>query len=335
MKRTTQNTQTLRAALASAAFFIAACGDSPTEQKPIELPAPVAFVEVTPRTAQLTIGQNQSLSAILRAANRAILTGREVQWSSSAPAIVSISPSGSAIGVEAGRAWIRALSEGVGDSVQLEVKPLAVVSVVITPAAASLKIGDSTSLEAEARAADGRRLERPIAWTSSNPAIATVTASGKVVAMSAGIASIFALSEGVADTARITVTAPTLTGKWLLTVFNLDNHNTRCAVQGSTLTLTLATNGRGVTGIAGGEPKVQCVSTSPTGPFTTPFAPVGTYAGSLIDGSLAIRSDLEPTWTFSGKLSSSGTTITGGVNYIEVVDGVTLTRSGQFQLTKQ
>ncbi|PYO38145.1 MAG: hypothetical protein DMD29_14160, partial [Gemmatimonadetes bacterium] len=48
----------------------------------------------------------------------------------------------------------------------------------------------------------------PIAWTSSNPTVATVTESGLATAVAAGSTTISATGGGVTDTATLTVTAP-------------------------------------------------------------------------------------------------------------------------------
>lgn len=88
--------------------------------------------------------------------------------------------------------------------------PLPVGSVVVTPDRAELSIGDSLRLQASVRALDGTPLtDRNVTWRSSNPALATVSATGVVTAVAAGAeVLISAVSEGKGDTARITVAEP-------------------------------------------------------------------------------------------------------------------------------
>lgn len=75
----------------------------------------------------------------------------------------------------------------------------------------TLEIGQSVTLVATPRDATGTALAgRTIAWSSSAPAVATVT-GGVVTAVSAGPATITASSEGKTATAQITVNAPPLT----------------------------------------------------------------------------------------------------------------------------
>jgi uncharacterized protein YjdB len=85
----------------------------------------------------------------------------------------------------------------------------AVASVTVTPAAATLLVGDSVALGAVVRDAAGTALTgRAVTWSSSNGSVASVGTGGLVRAIAAGSATISAASEGRAGTATITVTAP-------------------------------------------------------------------------------------------------------------------------------
>lgn len=85
------------------------------------------------------------------------------------------------------------------------VTPPSVASVVLNQTTATLDIGDAVTLVATPRDASGTALsERDVTWQSSAPAIATV-ANGLVTAVSGGVATITATSEGKSATAGITV----------------------------------------------------------------------------------------------------------------------------------
>jgi alpha-tubulin suppressor-like RCC1 family protein len=88
--------------------------------------------------------------------------------------------------------------------------PRPVASVTVSPTSASLRRDSTQQLRATVRAADGAELsDRVVTWRSSNPAIATVSASGLVTAVSGGGPIIVtAESEGQQGTAEITVTVP-------------------------------------------------------------------------------------------------------------------------------
>src|SRR3989442_4454499 len=83
----------------------------------------------------------------------------------------------------------------------------AVASVTVSPASASLAVAATQQLSATLKDAIGTILtDRAVTWTSSNPAAATVSASGLVTALAAGSATISATSEGVQGTAMASVT---------------------------------------------------------------------------------------------------------------------------------
>ncbi len=91
------------------------------------------------------------------------------------------------------------------------VTPPSVASVTLNEGTATLIVGENVSLVATPRDASGTVLTgRSVAWKSSAPAIATVS-NGLVTAVSAGLATITATSEGESATAQITVNTPPAT----------------------------------------------------------------------------------------------------------------------------
>lgn len=88
--------------------------------------------------------------------------------------------------------------------------PRAVAAVVVTPDTVTLARGLTRQLIASVRDADGDTLaDRDVVWSSSNSAIATVSASGLVTAVAGGgPVTVTATSEGRVGAASITVTVP-------------------------------------------------------------------------------------------------------------------------------
>jgi uncharacterized protein YjdB len=81
-------------------------------------------------------------------------------------------------------------------------------SVVVTLAVSSFPVGDSTSATAVVRDSRGRPLNNPVAWSSTNAAVASVSSSGVVTGVSQGSSSIIASSGNRSGSAVVTVTAP-------------------------------------------------------------------------------------------------------------------------------
>ena len=80
-----------------------------------------------------------------------------------------------------------------------------VASVVITSAKDTLLNGDTVQLAAQLRDAQGHRVFRTVAWSSDNSAVAIVSDSGRVIAMSVGAATIAATAPGTSGLAKIIV----------------------------------------------------------------------------------------------------------------------------------
>ncbi|TMJ02801.1 MAG: hypothetical protein E6H01_06260, partial [Bacillati bacterium ANGP1] len=85
--------------------------------------------------------------------------------------------------------------------------PVPVASVTVSPAPASVPVGQTVQLTATPRDANNNPLlGRVVTWVSSNTLVATVNGSGLVIGVATGSATITATSEGVTGTAVITVT---------------------------------------------------------------------------------------------------------------------------------
>src|SRR2546426_3914892 len=172
-------------------------------------PVPVASVSVSPVASGVTVGQTAQLSATTRDSAGNVLTGRTVTWASSNSGVATVSGTGLVMGVTAGTATITAISEGQSGQASLSVSNVPVATVTVSPASASVTVGQTAQLTATAKDAAGNALSgRAITWTSSNSGVATVTGTGLVTGVGAGSATGTATSEGKSGTATITVTAP-------------------------------------------------------------------------------------------------------------------------------
>lgn len=168
---------------------------------------PVASVSVSPSSKSLYVGNSSQLTATTKDAAGNVLNGRTITWSSSAPAVATVSASGMVRAMSVGSATITATSEGQNGSSAVSVAVVPVASVTVTPATSLSRIGTGAQLTATTKDSAGNVLTgRVVTWTSDAPGIATVSANGYVTAVAAGSATITASSEGKSSTATITVT---------------------------------------------------------------------------------------------------------------------------------
>ena len=173
------------------------------------LRAPVATVTPSLASASVFVGQTTTGTALLKDEDGNVLTGRTVTWTSSNAAVATVSGSGVVSALSPGTATITATSEEKSGTVVLTVTPSPVASLSVSLGDATLIEGTSTQATATLRDAGGATLTgRTVAWSSSNTAVATVSATGIVSAIRAGTATITATSEGQSANAAVTVSPP-------------------------------------------------------------------------------------------------------------------------------
>ena len=173
-------------------------------------------IEVAPFERRLTaIGARQQYTAIVRDASGNIMAGARLTWSSSVPAVATIDANGLATTTGEGTTTIRVSTpvnpaapsgEAISAEATLTVSQ-SIALVDVQPANDTLfSIGETVQLRA--RALDGGAVElrdRTFSWTSSNSAVASVDANGRVTANAVGAVTITAETGGVSGSATILV----------------------------------------------------------------------------------------------------------------------------------
>ena len=170
---------------------------------------PVGSVTVTPATASLSVAFTTTLTATVRDAGGASIASAPVTWSSDKPLVAAVSQSGVVTGLLPGTATITATSGGKSGTATITVGLAPVATVTVSPSQLNLRDrnGDRTgTLTATTRDLLGNILTgRVVTWSSSNNAIATVSASGVVTAQDDGTVTVTATSEGKSGTATVVV----------------------------------------------------------------------------------------------------------------------------------
>jgi uncharacterized lipoprotein YddW (UPF0748 family) len=184
-----------------------------------ESPGDSVYIDIVPvPVAKVTLAGPDSISlddtvAVVAAAFDSVdqpLVGRTFSFASSAPEVASVSSEGQVIGLRVGPSDISAAVEGkVGaHSIRVWLQPVASVSV--EPGVVSVPQFHKVAFIAIARDRRGKILsDRPTTWSSSEPAIFYITASGDTAsARDLGSAVITASVEGKTGTSDVTATNP-------------------------------------------------------------------------------------------------------------------------------
>ena len=171
-------------------------------------PAPTT-VAITPDTvALMALGQTAQLTAEVRDQAGRVMEGEPVSWSSADTTIAAVDSAGLVTAAGSGATTITAASgEASGEAVVTVMQSAG--SVVISPPADTVALGDTLRLIAKAFDGNGHRIEgAEFSWLSSDGSVATVDSSGLVRGVGEGTATITATAGDAQGTAEITVANP-------------------------------------------------------------------------------------------------------------------------------
>jgi uncharacterized protein YjdB len=187
---------------AAAALAVVGCNSDELEHSG----APVASVQVAPPEASVIVGATVTLTASAYDASGNVLTGRKVVWAVADSNFATVSAAGVVTGRYVGRVPVAASIEGKSAVAEIQVIPVPVVAVRVSPSSRDLTVGQTAQLIAEPLDAQGNVLSgRSITWSSGRPDVATVSATGLVTALTPGNAIITATVEGKSGVGAVTV----------------------------------------------------------------------------------------------------------------------------------
>jgi len=186
----------LMALSASVAVFNSCESDAPNDPT---TGGAVSTISLNTNTLSLPVGGDETLFAILTPAGA--IENVTVTWSSSSPAVATVSGSGKVTAISEGGAIITARvgSKTATCVVFVSNDIIIATEISLNKTALALAVGGRETLEATVTPADAH-----VTWTSSNPTIATVV-NGTVIAIAAGTATITARSGSQTATCTVIV----------------------------------------------------------------------------------------------------------------------------------
>jgi uncharacterized protein YjdB len=184
-------------------------------------PATLVSLAITPTNPSIALGTTLQFTATgtYTDASTQDLTNTAT-WSSSNPAVATLSNAAGGRGLAAGTAQgattVGALVNGITASTQLTVTPATLVSLAITPTNPSIALGTNLRLAATGIYTDGssQDLTTNVTWSSSDSTVATVSnaagSKGVVISVAQGTITVGILLNGVSASTKLTVTPATL-----------------------------------------------------------------------------------------------------------------------------
>ncbi len=163
-------------------------------------------ISVSPAASYIYEGATQQLVANVLPSDA---VDKSVTWTSSNPAVATVSTTGLVTAVLQGTCNITATTvNGKTATATINVlhRPVPVESVTISATSLTLNISETATLTATVNPSNAD--DRTVVWTSTNPAIVSVNSEGVVTALSSGTAVVKASAGGKSASCKVTVNRP-------------------------------------------------------------------------------------------------------------------------------
>ncbi len=171
--------------------------------------ANVSSIAVTPSSATVILGAAQQFTAIATYSDGSTQDiTQSATWASSIPNVATVSSTGLAISMLAGTAAISASDGSATGSALLTVNAPVPVSLAIAPANPTVSAGAQLQFSATLFYSNGSSIDvtSAVTWSSSNPAVATISSAGLAVSLTGGATTIEANWGASLFTSTLTMT---------------------------------------------------------------------------------------------------------------------------------
>ena len=191
---------TVTAVLVGVANITATCGEAKATCKVTVNPVPASDVTLNVQDITLMVGQSDKLIATVLPENT---TDKSVSWSSNNEAIATVSADGTVTAISVGVANITATCGDATATCKVTVNPVPASSIELSHQDITLLIGSTVTLTAKVLPENATNKE--VAWSSADPSIVSVDASGTIIALKVGETLITASCGEVSATCKVTV----------------------------------------------------------------------------------------------------------------------------------
>jgi hypothetical protein len=176
-----------------------------------EIAPVVTTIEVTPSTVELGVGEEQEFTATAHYSDSSTADVTTLAtWESTNETVGTISVAGLFTANETGTTTVKATYDSKTGTASVEVCELVLEEIEVTPSTVELDVGDIQQFTAIAKDQDGSEMSGVvITWTSSNPAVGTVSpgegATTTFTALAEGTTTVKAENNSINGTASVTV----------------------------------------------------------------------------------------------------------------------------------
>jgi len=153
-------------------------------------------------------GDEFHLTATVRSSAGEVLGEESIAWESSDVAVLTVDASGNVLATGPGTAEVIARAGSAKGSVEMRVRKPSAISLELPQARRSVITGEQVTLTAVLKDRRGRAVTEPVSWATSDPAIATISEGGVLVARAPGAVRVTATAAGMESVLEMSVAAP-------------------------------------------------------------------------------------------------------------------------------
>ena len=171
------------------------------------VPAQLTSITIFPATVSIAAGTQQQFTATGNFDDGSTQVLTSLQWSSSATSVLTVDANGLGRGVAPGTSTVTATSGSIAATASVTVTNATLVSLEIAPNNSSMPAGAVKQFSAIGTFSDNstQDLTQSVLWTTSNPAVATISDLGAVNSLITGSTTITATSGVVSRSTTLTV----------------------------------------------------------------------------------------------------------------------------------
>jgi trimeric autotransporter adhesin len=165
-----------------------------------------ASIAVAPTAVTITTGQTSQLTATVKDASGAVISGAPVAWTVDHANIAVVSSTGLVTGQSQGSAIVTATSGSATINVPITITLPPANAVIVSPSTVALLVTQTQQLTGTVTDAGGNTIPgQTVTWASSNTGVATVNSAGLVTAAAPGTATITGTSGTASGVSHVTV----------------------------------------------------------------------------------------------------------------------------------
>jgi serine/threonine-protein kinase len=168
-------------------------------------------IAVAPLPERIEPGDSFVLTATVHSPKQTIVADAPVTWTSSDDGVLAVDVNGVATAVAPGTATLVARSGPAHAELEVRVGRPSPISLEVPAPSRAVTTGEQFTLTAVVRDRHGRPVSEPVAWATSDPAIATISDGGVLLARAPGDVKVTATAAGLESVVALSVAAPPVT----------------------------------------------------------------------------------------------------------------------------